>query len=261
MATQKNKRKKVNNGTNAENAKAMAWEDVEKMVAARVDLSDKDERRGYEQWREDAMQKRAMVDEMGDVVVQFTAKEVIDAAIDACVADIKDNAAINRRKHTANVLQLKTLAIQNALGEAQGVYVDQESGERVILAAFAVVREAKAKKAKVFRRVVDASSALARISRGEAAEQPAWPVAMVDGIKQYVDDLAEFLSTNGTDGCDLVLRICGGDRGLAKKVQDDSDAAKCLRYLAQLVVDYGVTSGFPAKGRTMGFAPASAAAA
>lgn len=233
------------------NEQVPTWEEIEKRVVESFDLDDVGANYGVSRWREHVEKARG-VEDAGEVSHSFTSPKVLDAVVDFFKADIAENVAIFQVKLARNNRLMKLMNLRVALGEAQGVFVDEEDGEHVVPELLAVLRVTKSAKTKMLQQVVEASMTLAHNNGDENAEQPSWPVGLGDGIQDFANDLTEFISANGDEGREVVTRVCQ-DTGFAKKVCNDEDMPKPIRFLAQVVVEAKTNNHLPDKERRIGF--------
>jgi len=130
--------------------------------------------------------------------------------------------------------------------------VDEEDGEHIVPELLAVLRVTKSAKTKMLQQVVQASMTLAHNNGDENAEQPSWPPGLGDGIQDFANDLTEFLSANGEEGREIVTRV-GEDTDFAKKVCNDEDMPRPIRFLGQVVVEANTNNHLPKKEQRIGF--------
>ena len=224
------------------------WAEIEKRVIESFNLDDVGANYGVSRWREHVEKARG-VEDAGEVAYPFTSPKVLDAVVEFFKADIAENIAIYQVKLARNDRLMKLMNLRVALGEAQGVFVDEEDGEHVVPELLAVVRVTKA---KMLQQVVQASLTLAHNNGDENAEQPSWPAGLGDGIQDFANDLSEFIATNGEEGREIVTRVCE-DINFAKKVCNDEELPRCIRFLAQVVVEANTNNHLPKKKRRIGF--------
>jgi len=233
------------------NEQVHTWEEIEKRVVESFDLEDVGAHFGVSRWREHVEKARGAED-AGEIAHSFTSTEVIDAAVDFFKSDIAENMAIFKVKLARNDRLMKLMSLRVALGEAQGVFVDEENGEHVIPELLAVIRVTKSAKTKMLRQVVQASLTLASNNGAGEVDPPSWPAGLGDDIQDFANDLTEFINNNGDTGREMVTRVCQ-DAGFAKKVCTDEDMPKPIRFLAQIVVETKTDNHLPDKERRIGF--------
>lgn len=233
------------------NEQVPTWEEIEKRVVKFFDLDDVGANYGVSRWRQHVEKVRGVAD-AGEVSHSFSAPKVLGAVVDFFKADIAENVAIFQVKLARNDRLMKLMNLRVALGEGEGVFVDEEDGEYVVPELLAVLRVTKSAKTKMLQQVVEASMTLVHNNGDENAEQPSWPVGLVNGIQDFVNDLTEFISANGDEGRELVTRDCQ-DIVFAKKVCSAEDMPKPIRFLAQVVVEAKTNNHLPDKERRIGF--------
>lgn len=235
----------------AKNETPPTWAEIEKRVVESFNLDDVGANYGVSRWREHVEKARG-VEDAGEVAYPFTSPKVLDAVVEFFKADIAENIAIYQVKLARNDRLLKMMNLRVALGEAQGVFVDEEDGEHVVPELLAVLRVTKSAKTKMLQQVVQASMTLAHNNGDENAEQPSWPAGLGDGIQDFANDLTEFISANGEEGREIVTRVCE-DTDFAKKVCNDEDMPRPIRFLGQVVVEANTNNHLPKKEQRIGF--------
>ena len=235
----------------AKNETPPTWAEIEKRVVESFNLDDVGANYGVSRWREHVEKVRG-VEDAGEVAYPFTSPEVLDAAIEFFKADIAENIAIYQVKLARNDRLLKMMNLRVALGEAQGVFVDEEDGEHVVPELLAVLRVTKSAKTKMLQQVVQAAMTLAHNNGDENAEQPSWPAGLGDGIQDFANDLAEFISANGEEGREIVTRVCE-DINFAKQVCNNEEFPRPIRFLGQVVVEANTNNHLPKKKQRIGF--------
>jgi hypothetical protein len=242
--------------TKARNETPPTWAEIEKRVIESFNLDDVGANYGVSRWREHAEKARG-VEDAGEVAYPFTSSKVLDAVVEFFKADIAENIAIYQVKLARNARLLKLMNLRVALGEAQGVFVDEEDGEHIVPELLAVLRVTKSAKTKMLQQVVQASMTqasmtLAHNNGDENAEQPSWPAGLGDGIQDFANDLSEFIATNGEEGREIVTRVCE-DINFAKEVCNNEDLPRPIRFLGQVVVEANTNNHLPKKERRIGF--------
>lgn len=227
------------------------WEEIEKRVLKSFNLDEVGVIYAVSRWREHVERARGVV-HAGEVTHQFTSPKVLDAVVKSFKADIAENNAIFLLNLARNDRLLKQTNLRVALGEAQGVFVDEERGEHIVPEMLAVLRVTKSAKMKMLQQVVQASMTLARSNGDENAEEPSWPVGLGEGIQDFANDLTEFINTNGEQGRQMVTRVCE-DHEFARRVRNNEEMPKPLRFLAQVVVEASTNIHLPEKERRIGF--------
>lgn len=237
------------------NEAANDWDEIEKRVVKAFDLDDVGANYGVSRWREHVEKTRG-VEDAGEIAHDFTSPKVLNTVVEFFRSDIEENEAIFRVKVARNNRLLKLMNLRVALGENQGVFVDEEDGERVVPELLAVVRVTKSAKTKMLQQVVQASMTLVHNNGDENAEQPSWPAGLGEGIQDFANDLTEFITANGEEGREIVTRVCE-DINFAKQVCNDEDLPRPVRFLGQVVVEANTNNHLPKKERAIGFGFAS----
>lgn len=227
------------------------WDDLEARVLEPFDLTDVGVKYAVDRWRVE-LEKRRELQEMGKVTHAFSSPKVIDAVVNFFRADIAENQAIYKAKVARSKRVLAFMNIEVALGECDGFFADEDDGEHVVPERLAVLRVSKAARQKNLHRVVQASMQLARSNGDDEADEPSFPSVLGD-IQEYAADLKDFIDGNGNEGREIIVRVCE-DRGFAQKVSKDDDMPRCLRFLAQIVVETNTMNRLPATERRIGFA-------
>lgn len=227
------------------------WDEIVNRVVESFNLDDVGANYGVSRWREHVERARS-VEHAGNVSHAFTTPEVLDAVVDFFKADIAENMAIFKINLARNNRLMKMMQLRVALGEAQGVFVDDEEGERVVPELLAVIRVTDSAKTKMLRQVVQASMTLARNNGEESDDQPTWPAELGKGIQNFAKDLTAFISINGNEGRELVMRICQ-DPTFAETLENDQNIPNPIRFLAEVVVKVNTHNRLPDKERRIGF--------
>ena len=227
------------------------WTEIEKRVVESFDLEDVGAFYGVSRWREHVEKARG-TEEASEIAHCFTSTKVLDAAVDFFKADIAENVAIFKVKLARNDRVMKLMNLRVALGEFQGVFVDEEEGERVVPELLSVIRVTKSAKTKMLQQVVQASMTLANNNGDEEADPPSWPTGLGDGIQDFANDLTEFITTNGDEGREMVTRVCQ-DIGFAKKVCNEEGLPHPVRFLAQVVIKTNTNNRLQDEERRIGF--------
>lgn len=228
-----------------------AWDEIERRVVESFNLDDVGVNYAVSRWREHVEKARELED-AGETAYPFTSPKVRDAVIEFFQADIAENEVIFRVKLARNGRLMKLMNLRVALGEAQGVFVDEEGGEHIVPELLAVLRVTKSAKTKMLQRVVQASMALADNNSDENAEEPSWPAGLGGGIPDFANDLQDFVDQAGDQGRDMVTRVCQ-DTGFAKSIRNDEDFPQCIKFLAQIVIEANCNNPLPEKERRIGF--------
>ena len=223
------------------------WEEIEKRVLESFDLNDVGIRFAVEAWRK-SVEKVRDAEDLGEVAHSFSSAEALDAAVAFHQADIGENLAIFKVKTARNERRLALMNIVKALGESQGVFVDEDEGEHIIPELLVVTRVSKSAKSKMLQQVVEATMTLATNGNGDS-EDIKWPSSISEDFR---NDLEEFLSANGDAGREIITRVCH-DAGFAKKVRQDEEMPRPIRFLAQIVVEASSNNRLPNRERKIGF--------
>ena len=221
------------------------WDEIEKRVIESFNIDDVGTSYGVSRWKEHVDKARGTEDS-GEIAHHISSPMVLDAVVEFFKSDIEKNEAIFRVKVARNERLLKLMNLRVTLGEAQGVFVDEEDGEHVVPELLAVVRVTKA---KMLKQVVHASMTLANNNGDENAEQPSWPAGVSE---DFSNDLTEFINANGDQGREMVTRVCE-DTVFAKKVCNDEEYPKPIRFLAQVIVEANSNNNLPGQERRIGF--------
>jgi len=233
------------------NEQIPTWDEIEKRVVESFDLDDTGVNYGVSCWRENVKKARA-VEGAGEIAHGFTSQKVLDAALDFFKSDITENMAIFEVKRAQNERLMKMMNLRTTLGEAEGVFVNEENGERIVPELLAVIRVTQSARTKMLQQVVQASMTLASSNGDKDAEQPCWPAGLGDGVQDFANDLTEFLSANGDAGREMVTRVCQ-DTDFAKEIRNNEDMPRCIKFLAHLVVETNTNNQLPDKERRIGF--------
>jgi hypothetical protein len=231
-------------------------ENLEKLVTKSFDQDDATTQHAIAQWRADQEKARAQ-QAASEVVAAFTSPLVLEAVLAFHKADIEENIAIYKAKVAHSERQLKFMNMRVALGAAQGYFVDDEAGDRVVPAMLAVMRTSKEAKTRMLHQLVQTLKRGAE--QGVAPEEADLPAGLGDGVKALSADLTEFEQINGDNGRQLVVQVCE-DASFAEKVSADERLPKCIRFLAQVVSEISTSNKLPAPERRMGFNVAAKAA-
>jgi len=221
------------------------WDEIEKRVINSFNLDDVGTSYGVSNWNEQ-VEKAHSAEGADEVAHIFTSPKVLDAVVDFFKADIEESEAIFRVRVARNERLLKLTNLRATLGEAQGVFVDEEDGERIVPELLAVVR---VNKSKMLKQVVQASITLANNNGDDNEEQPLWPAGIGD---DFSNDLTEFVSANGDQGREMVLLVCE-DTVFAKKICNDEEYPESIRFLAEIVVEANSKNNLPGQERRIGF--------
>lgn len=228
------------------------WGDVERHVLTGLDMGEAGVRYAVKRWRDDVAEAR-QADDPDRVAHTFVSREVIKATIDYFRADIADNEAIYRLKVARSKRRKALMDLHTALGEHDGFFVDEQGGERIVPERLAVTRVDKAAQINALHRVVQASIQLAKSNGDGAVEEPAFPADLGDGIRDFENDLKEFIRANGDQGREMVLRVCE-DRDFATEVIANEEMPKSVRFLAAIVVETVMKNRIPERPPVFGFA-------
>lgn len=228
-----------------------AWVECKKRVVESFDLDDVGTNYGVSRWLEHVEKERG-VEEAGEMAYRFTSPQVLDAAVDFFKTDIAENIAIFQARIARNDRQRKLMELRLKLGEVQGVFVDEEKGERIVPELLGVMRITKSSKTKMLHQLVTASMTMAGDNGDEEIAPPIWPTGLGDGIQDFANDLNDFVSTNGDKGREMVMRVCQ-DTAFAKKVRNDEELPKAIRFLASIVTEVNTDSHLPERERPIGF--------
>lgn len=228
------------------------WTEFEARVLKKFNMKDPATRYAVKRWRDDVAAARAASGAL-EVVHAFAAPEVVEAAVAFFRADIAENEAIYRAQVAERARIAALMGVETAMGEHDGYFVDREKGERVAPEQLAVVRFDKTEQLSALRGVVEASVKLAQSNGDGADERPVFPSALGEGIREFADDLGEFIRVNGDEGRNCVLRLCD-DRDFAARAAVDENLPKPLRFLAQTVLQTSEKVRLPEQPVGFGFA-------
>jgi hypothetical protein len=231
------------------------WGEIEKRVMVSLDCNDVNVNHAVNCWREQVQKTRDMKDEMA-VTHSFTTPEVFDALVNFFRSDIAEKEAIFRMKIAENNRLSALMNLRVMLGVHEGIFIEEEEGEYIAPECFAIIRNGKKERTKQLQKVIEASKRFAQSSGEDGAIQPSFPTSLGEGIQDFASDLTEFINTNGDQGREVVVRICD-DHDFAKKVINDDEMPRPLRFLADLVVETTVKNCLPKKEGQIGFGRAS----
>lgn len=230
-----------------------AWEELKQRVVEAFDLDDPAALYAVSQWCDAAEKIRGAAATSKQVRSAFSSNEVLSAAIEYFRADVEENLAIFRAKLARINCDQKLADIRLKLAEAQGVFVDENAGERIVPELLSVLRIDPLARTKMLRQMVHAAMALAENGDEENITVPPWPIGLGDGIQEFADDLAVFLEQAGDPGRDLVRRVCR-DISYAESIEDDSSLPRCIKFLAKIAAATGRGETLPTEKRRVGFA-------
>jgi len=236
---------------NIKNQEIPAWDEIEKRVLEPFDLNDIGVRLAVATWRKNVEKIRAGQN-ADEIAHYFTSPEVLDPVVEFLQSELREDIAVSRVKLARNEHVMKLMNLRVVLGQTQGVFVDEENGERIVPKLLAVVRVTKSAETKKLRELIQASRTLANNTGDDKDEQPSWPSGLGEGIQDFADDLKEFISTNGDQGREMVSLICQ-DPGFAKTVSKDAEMPQCIKFLTQIVVETNTSNHLPEKVRQIGF--------
>ena len=226
-----------------------SWEEIQNRVIEHFNGNDICDKYSVSLWQEELENVRGARD-AGEILHHFTVPNVIDAAIEFFKSSIEENRAIFQVKVKMNRRRMKLMALQSALGEDQGLFVNEEEGEMIVPELLAVIRVNKTER---LQQIIQTSMSLARDEKGECKDQPSWPSGTDEN---FSNDLTKFINTNGDEGRELVTRVCE-DIGFARTVHNDEEMPMPIRFLAQIVTEAGKDTHIHKKKKIIGFASSS----
>ncbi len=226
-------------------------DEIKKQLTGFLKSDDPRDCYAWDAWAKDFEKLQSAAAEV-EIVHKFSAPEVIKAAFDYFKADLDENRALFDLKTARNARRLAKLKLVADLGRFDGRFIDEEDDEEVVAAIGAVVAKAKLAKTRLLQQVVEASLKLAE-SKDNGALPPTFPEALGDGIRDFQNDLIEFIQVNGEEGRKLIVRVCK-DCDFARKASGDAALPKCVKWLADVVVDVHGKNKLPEKQTVIGFA-------
>jgi len=230
---------------------ALSREELRDLVLDGLDREQAGARYGIRRWDADFECTLRERDEE-DLRHVFHAPEVRDAMVGYFRADIAENEAIYRFQVARNAKRAARLRLEVALGEHDGVFVEEDAGDEIVPELQGVTRVSKQARVAKLRRVVEASARLAERPEEPEAEGLWFPPSLGEGVEDFARDLSEILKVGGEKARSLVLRVCN-DIDIAKRVESDPDMPKPLRYLAGIVAKTWAEISTPLTCRQIGF--------
>ncbi len=206
------------------------WEDIDRLIIEPYDLEDLGNRYGISRWQEEMSKVHGAGDDGG----RFSSEEVHNAALAFFKADIEENIFMYRAKLIRNKRARKLMDLRRAIAEFEGIGVEDENGDPVLPGPFAERRETRSSKIKKLKQVVYAAETIA--NGGSRNGVPFWPAGLGDGFDIFAKDIADFIEKNESVGIEMVNRVCR-DVTFAKEMCDDGEMPRCVRFLAEIVVE------------------------
>lgn len=228
--------------------KARDDQNIEARVLEGFDLEDVATACAVRSWKDHFAQ---VIDEtVGDETHRFNSEAVLSAAVVLFQAEIRENLAVHQVKVAHVEWLLALMKLRAELGAREGIFPDEDEGERIVPERLAVIKVSKAEKTKLLEQVIEASRRIAEGSHdGEAID--AFPKGVGEGIRDFAVDLQTLISKAGQDGREAVTRICD-DREYANEVLQDDQMPRPLRFLAQIVIETS-SNDLPKKANHVGF--------
>lgn len=184
-------------------------------------------------WKEHCLQ--VLGETVGEETHRFSSEAVINAAVEFFQADIRENLAIHQTKVAREERLLALMVLRATLGASEGVFPDEDEGERIVPERLSVVKVSNADKTKVLEQVIEVSRRIADGDHdGDATD--AFPKDIGEGIQKFTADLQTLISMAGQNGRETVTRICD-EREYANEVLQGDEMPRPLRFLAKIVLE------------------------
>jgi hypothetical protein len=190
-------------------------------------------------------QKELGKEEPREIVKRVESEEVLDAIVQMHLSGIELAASRLRLNFAEKKFVFAVDRLRMSVEEFEGIDVDLEWGINVH--KYLIVKESKEKEEAAFRKVFEFSKSMAdgsaplsleSISTGDLPEDLNHELRQIPGnIKDFFQDLADFLLETGVEGRREMIRVCG-DVNVARAFARDEGKPAPLRLLAQIFLRY-----------------------
>ena len=174
----------------------------------------------------------------GETVCRLQHPQVLESVVDYRVLDACENLAILERKAASVRLTEAEKHVVAQIGTLQGHFLDDD--ESIDLHHLFIVRKNKAAEITELKNLVQFCSDLSVEKESDKIEAlcngeiPSAFSGRTD-FHVFLQDFGELLVSEGEQARVLVQRVCA-DAGVARRVADDDDLPKPLRFLASLTL-------------------------